>query len=148
MNQRRQPSPSLSESIAEQPRTDPIEPRSNENAVNDFNPDVTVAAQAQTTSAQAAPMEGCPDVAAGGAPIVSPELQLTREEQARRRRMLRNRESAARSREKRKEEMDQLAKSIGKMKGEAERLQLLKGELETIVQKMKAEERAQMSSPP
>lgn len=64
--------------------------------------------------------------------------QLTPEERTRQRRMLRNRESAARSRDKRKFRNAQLETSIGSLSVHLELLQQLQGELSEMVSTMTA----------
>lgn len=66
------------------------------------------------------------------------DLELPCEEQARRRRMLRNRESAARSREKRKQQMELLENSITALRTESETLGNLNSELTALVREMRS----------
>jgi Basic region leucine zipper len=76
----------------------------------------------------------------GGARSPSPTLEpiLAPDEQARQKRMLRNRESAARSRERRKNKNCQLAATISRLRGRSESVQTLNSELTRLLGCMKA----------
>jgi hypothetical protein len=63
---------------------------------------------------------------------------LTSEERTKQRRMLRNRESAARSREKRKHRNMELESSIAKLKASSDNMQYLHAELTKLIGTMKA----------